>query len=463
MNVAHEVLRSLAAWGSYPAALTVRSGQRAELTSAAELRADIIRLSRTLDGWGVRPGHPVALFLDNSLDFVRVFTALLLLGALPVPLKLEYRRLELDEVFSCARPLAVVTEESHLPVLSRYLQNALVVGHSAGGFRAITQPAPDSPPAELPGDIASLNFTYRGHGYPLGALVTHQQYLDGARALQEGLQGRPGNRLLVLLPMAHIFSLVGCVLVPLLYRMIMVISDSLHPRVIFEQLRSLEVNVVTAVPELYELLARVKDPEIRLPALEALVCGGSTLSTEAYGKVRSAFSAQLLHGYGLTEFAPVSRNVRDQARAGTVGPVCDGVECSIKDADADGEGEILVRCAALSPGYYRRPRETAEAHAGPWFRTGDIGRLDRGHLLFRRELKATRKVNGNMVDLNEVHRALLSIPGCREARLEYGQGKLSAAVELAEGPPSRDGAVALKQHLQQLVAGYKIPRVITGL
>jgi len=463
MNVAQAILYSLAGWGSHPAALTMESGTDHRSTSAEQLAEEIRGLAGTLRGWGIGPGHAVALFLENSLDFVRVFAALLLLKAVPVPLKLEYRRLELAEVFSAVRPFGIVAEDDHLPLLSEHLGNALVIGRAAAGFRLLSTPGRPRPPAEVTEDIASLNFTYRGHGYPLAAMVSHRQYLHGARVLQDGLQGRPGERLLVLLPMAHIFSLVGCVLVPLLYRMTMVISRSLHPRVIFEQIRAWDVNTLTAVPDIYELLARVKDPELELPSLEALVCGGSTLSAESYERIRNAFSAQLLHGYGLTEFAPVSRNLRHQARAGTVGPPCQGVECAIDRPDAAGEGEILVRSEALSPGYYGRPRETAEAFAGSWFRTGDLGRLEDGHLVFRREAKSTRKVNGNMVDLEEVRRALLSLPGCREAEVEYDQGRLTARLSLEKGPPDSDRALELKGHLKGIIAGYKIPRVITGL
>ena len=57
-------------------------------------------------------------------------------------------------------------------------------------------------------------------------------------------------------------------------------------------------------------------------------------------------------------------------------------------------------------GYYKNPKLTKEAFDGDWFRTGDIGRIEDGHLIFEKEKKKSRKVNGNMVDLKELERMI---------------------------------------------------------
>jgi len=88
-------------------------------------------------------------------------------------------------------------------------------------------------------------------------------------------------------------------------------------------------------------------------------------------------------GYGLTETSPVlTLNPPHAPRRGTVGLPLPGVEVRIGDPDAEGLGEVLVRGACVFAGYLEDPAATARAFHDGWFRTGDLGRLERdGHLV----------------------------------------------------------------------------------
>jgi len=264
--------------------------------------------------------------------------------------------------------------------------------------------------------------------------------------------------MLVILPMGHIFTLVGCILVPLLYRMTSVIACTLHPRHLFRYIQENRIDHVCSVPEIYELLYRLRDNGMDLSSLKAFVSGGSLLTAECYSSIKSAFSVDLLHGYGLTEFTPISRNVRSQARAGTLGTVAEGIECRIHSPDSEGAGEIQVRAPSVASGYLRRPAETKEAYQDGWFRTGDLGRLEDGHLVFVKELKETRKVNGNLVDLREIRRAILTDPEVSECRVACGHNILSAELGLPAGVDLETKTVELRTRLRGLVADYKVPR-----
>ena len=404
----------------------------------------------------------MTLILDNSIDFIVIFLALLQIDAVPVPLKPEYRQLELDEIFNNSRPCAVVVEQHYLGTIRGYLEKLTVISRGTGGFRLEKTASDGSGTPVANEETASLNYTYRGHGYPLGAMIPHGQYLHGARVLQEGLQSSPGESMLSNLPMSHIFALVGCMLVPLLYRMTAVIARTLHPRHLFAMIAEHDVQYMTAVPEIYMLLHRLKDPALKLPMLKAFVCGGSLLTMQQYESLREAFGVEVLHGYGLTEFAPASRNMRGQARAGTVGPLCHGVQGRIYSPDGQGNGEIALKAPCMTREYYRRASETREAFREGWLMTGDLGRFDQGHLVFVRELKNTCKINGTMVDLEEVRRAILLDREVSEAAVAKEGNALTARIGVGSRIDLEQKARALAQQLKRRIFRAKNTEKSTG-
>ncbi|MFP4534481.1 MAG: class I adenylate-forming enzyme family protein [Spirochaetaceae bacterium] len=444
-------------WGTLATELSGTGEETA--VSAPELLEGIEGTARVLRRAGVREGVLVALFLENSVDFLLILFALFRLRAVAVIGKVEYRFLELREIFANADPPVVIAEKGATPTLSPFLSGRLVLERGERGL-SIGQAGTDAPErAPFDGSLASINYTYRGLGYPLGAMITPEQYLHGARVLQEGLQGEEGDPMLFAIPMTHIFTLVGCLLVPILYGMPMVVARTLHPRRTFDAIERLGVCHITAVPELYRLLLRTRDPDRPLPTLKSFVSGGSYLGSEEYHALRDAFDIEVLHGYGLTEFTPVSRNSRGDSRPGTVGPICDGVECQV---DGDSSGEIVLRTETMRAEYYRRPRESRDAYREGWFRSGDAGHFAEGHLVFDREIKRTCKVNGLLVDLVEVEGALAAMPGVRSVEASFVDGAVTARIETGRSETDRELTGWVRDFLSDRLAAYKIPKSVTS-
>jgi long-chain acyl-CoA synthetase len=105
--------------------------------------------------------------------------------------------------------------------------------------------------------------------------------------------------------------------------------------------------------------------------LRFAICGGAPLPREI-GEYFQITGISILEGYGLTETcAPVTIMTPEDIRFGTVGRPLP--EVTIKIAE---DGEILVKSRKVFKGYFKMPKETAEALDGGWFHTGDIGHLD---------------------------------------------------------------------------------------
>jgi long-chain acyl-CoA synthetase len=119
------------------------------------------------------------------------------------------------------------------------------------------------------------------------------------------------------------------------------------------------------------LAQRIVFPAIRKklgPNLKALICGSAPLSLETQ-LFFTMLGIPVLQAYGLTETTGIcTMDDPRHVEPGAVGPAIHGSEMKL------GEGnEILVRGPHVFPGYWNRPRETAEALAGGWFHTGDQG------------------------------------------------------------------------------------------
>jgi len=156
--------------------------------------------------------------------------------------------------------------------------------------------------------------------------------------------------------------------------------------------------------------------------LRLAVTGGGPISGEVQSFVRTAFGCNLVQGYALTETCACGTvQDPDDPDDGVVGPPvpcveiklrsCDGAEdptdregnpyladdeTHINDETCQGRGEVCIRGAAVSYGYFKQPEKTAEVFMPDgWFRTGDIGLWDsRGRLKLVDRLKNLVKLLG---------------------------------------------------------------------
>ncbi len=495
MSLADEVLAKASARAAKNVFVDVGTGKERVVYSGNDFVQMSQRIVRALEKEGVGYRSRVTVALRNSATFAATVTALLKCGAVFAPMKLEYRAVELTEMFRDLDPDFVITEAEHLESIWPYCDGRVVLVcdgvelhrvdydqharasplYSREGLAELSLLSPrPSDMSGLPPGVASINFTYRGHGYPLGAMIASEQYRIGTKALAECIDADRCHTMLVLLPMTHIYGLVACLFLPLLHDITAVLTHTLHPRRLLQTIRDESIDFLPAVPEIGELLAKTQTCEDSRIGVDLFVTGGSRLTEDCHRRILASLGctdasdasqttsgAELLNGYGLTEVTPATLNRRGDARIGTEGTVVHGLEWKLSDTD----GELLLRGPGVFRGYYRRPRETNEAlDPEGWLHTGDIFSVNQGHLRFVRELKPTCKINGLMVDLQELRAVLSGHDRVEDAHIAFRDGKLRAVVELSEGHSgangSRPSGDCLRAFLKERLASYKIPQSI---
>ena len=151
--------------------------------------------------------------------------------------------------------------------------------------------------------------------------------------------------------------------------------------------------------------------------LRLLVNGGAALDKETEEGFNN-LGIKIYQGYGLTETSPVLSSGNDfGARVGSVGQVYPSVKIKFLDKDADGIGEIAVKGPSVMLGYFNNDEANREVFERGWFKTGDLGYIDKNGYLFlmgRRKNVIVLK-NGKNVYPDEIENVINRIPGIKES------------------------------------------------
>ena len=118
--------------------------------------------------------------------------------------------------------------------------------------------------------------------------------------------------------------------------------------------------------------------------LKYIVCGGAPLRPELV-KDFDSFGINICEGYGITECSPlISCNPMGWKKLHSTGLKVNSVQVRIEKTREDDEtGEIVVKGDNVMLGYYKNPEATVEVFTKDgWFRTGDIGYMDKDNFIF---------------------------------------------------------------------------------
>lgn len=276
-------------------------------------------------------------------------------------------------------------------------------------------------------DIATLIYTSGTTGEPKGVMLTHGNITSNVHDASERYSFSAGDISLSVLPLSHVFERTG-MYVYLRYGMRVHYAESIEK--VPDNLKEVRPTIFIGVPRIFEkvferarlkaaLSGRVNEmifdwaidaakeyalatsdgpgPSISLSAkhgvadvviysklreffggkLRFCITGGAALPDEI-NLIFTGAGISIMQGYGLTETSPVvSSNNPLASRVGTVGKPIRNVKVRIAD-----DGEIEVSGPGVMKGYYKKDKETREAFTGDgWFRTGDIGEIDRDGFL----------------------------------------------------------------------------------
>jgi acyl-CoA synthetase (AMP-forming)/AMP-acid ligase II len=436
-----------------------------EALSYGELDATVDRLAAHLREVAPSPeGRRVAVIGPNVPALVAGMFAAWRAGAVAVPLSARLREFELTSILKDAEPAAVITVPAYrgysfVDLLERLelggSYGSLLVDDLGGVAKIAGGPGGDAPGDALGADVAALLYTSGTTGRPKGALVRHARELGIGAALSAILELTPADACAQVVPIAHAFGL-NCLVTALTAGVRIVLGDSSATvRPLLDALARHEVTVLNGSPALFVSLLKAA-PGGLARVRTGFVAGGP--SPPGLIERLDETGTTVLNLYGLTELGAASCCRLDdppEARYATAGRPLPTFEWRVED------GELHVRGPWVTPGYFRRPEETAEAFVGGWFRTGDVGRFDdEGRLAITGRAKDVVQVAGFSVFPAEIEGFLLTHPDVVQAAV-VGAPHEQLGEVLQAFVVAREGAEltpsVLLQFARRKIADYKLP------
>ncbi|WP_263309753.1 AMP-dependent synthetase/ligase [Brachybacterium atlanticum] len=394
---------------------------------------DVKAVAKGLIASEVAPGDVVAILSRTRYEWALADWAVWWAGGVSVPIYESSSPSQIQWIASdSAAKFALVESTRHkedmesvrgeLPALQRIgvLEDGILEDLRERGAGISDEELESRRTARRLDDVATIIYTSGTTGRPKGAELTHANFVDTTRSAVTLLGEKvlpSGSRLLMFLPMAHVFARLITVLAAAWPVTTAFTPDTKN---LLPDLAAFKPTFLLAVPRVFEkvyngaeakaiaggkgrifgaaaktaidystALADGKVPltlSLKHKLFDRLVYG--TLREAMGGQVRWAVSggaplgARLSHffrgigvtvleGYGLTETtAPICVNLPWDVRPGTVGPPLPGSSVAIDDS-----GELLVKGVMVFKGYHNNPEATAESLKDGWFHTGDLGSL----------------------------------------------------------------------------------------
>lgn len=438
-----------------------------DLVTHGELDAAGNRLAWALRGLGVGHGDRVVSWADTNLAVLPLFVALAKLGAVFAPLNARLGPGEAADVASLARGALLVADPAHAGDAGRVAKAANIPriatypgAELAGGPVLLPDAFPDrgscSEPSLRETDPHVVFFTSGSTGRPKGVVLSHRaNYL---RSFQGVFRDEP-EKTVCMFPLFHMAAFtLG--LSAWQTRGEIVFVESATAEEILGAAARRHANRLYCIPLVWNRILACDTSQWDLSSLKELDTGTSATPVELIRSLKERFPGTVTRiYYGSTEVGSATSlpDADVLRKPGSVGPASPGVDVTLT-----GEGEIRVRSAYTTDGYFDDEAATAEALRDGWFHTGDLGAFDdEGYLSIIGRKKELIRTGGESVSPSEVEAALAGAPGVRELAIvgvpDLDWGEIVCAVAVPQ-PGAELTLESLQGFAEGRLAGFKKPR-----
>ena len=453
-------------------AFSFEQGRKIKKISYRKFKSDIDSLAATFLNNGFN-NSKIALIGENSYEWIVSYFAIVTSGNVVVPLDKELSVTEIRNLINHSDAELIIFANNFLHVAKYLQQNEVSIKQYIDMndltelIKTATNIASVSNITINNDSLAALMYTSGTTGAPKGVMLSHRNIATNTMATGQLYEVYDS---MLVLPLHHIFGFVGGICVPIHQGSEVFINSGLKN--ILSDLEICTPTSLSLVPlfiesfykkiwetaakkgkdELLKKLIKISNGLLKIGIdvrrklfksvlqsfggnLAVIVSGGAPID-QKYAKGFRDFGITILNGYGITECSPVvAVNRNGYYRDGSVGKVLPHCQVKIADQDKNGHGEILVKGDTVMLGYYKNEQATTESFDGLWFKTGDIGYLDKDGFLYVSGRKKNLIIlsNGKNVYPEEIEFDLINnIPYIEEVVVHAQNNILVAEVYLGK-------------------------------
>lgn len=427
--------------------------------SYAQFSAEIRELAQQLNQFGVQPGDNIGVHYPSGRHYIALVYAIWYCGACVTPLPTELTPSEKKQIFQYVHLDAVVSSVrlvSQLEGMIEPVQHSL--SHQAV-FAKVTSTCLVAP------QLANMNpafirFTSGTTGDAKGVVLSHEAIFARIQAANRVLQIGITDRVLWLLSMDYHFAV--SIVAYLTFGASIILPKNSFGITLLTAATVHRATLIYGSPTHYAMMIQ-DDSGATLPnELRLAIVTTTALRSEIAETFYQRFGRVLNETYGIIELGLPAINIsQDRAKQGSVGKILPDYELRLEGSET--QGEIMMRGTGMLDAYYFpwRSREEILAQHDGWFKTGDLGKIDReGFLYIVGRSKEMISIGGMKFFPEEVETVLEKHPAIQNACVfgvhekQWGEPHAHVVLKPEQAAPSEQ---ELRSYCRQYLAPHKIP------
>lgn len=402
---------------------------KGESLTFKEFGERVKNLVRTFDENGFKEGEKIALLGGSMPNWPVAYMAATTSSRIIVPLLPDFTAFEIANILEHSECKAIIISKRLIYKLSDTMRERLEFIICLDTLEILKVPSDNNlentdlvgpKPVKVnhrdpqPDDIASIIYTSGTSGQSKGVILTHKNIVSNLKMIYKLYPVDQNDVFLSILPLSHAYECTIGMLYPMTEgSSVYYLDGAPTPNLLMPALKSVRPSIMLSVPLIVEkiyknkvrpmftknwpmqlvysigpirrllhMLAGKKLVEMFGGRLRFFGIGGAKLDASVERFLKDAKFPYAI-GYGLTECSPLLAGAVGKFPLQTTGPILKDMQVRIADANNNGIGEIQVKGDNVMQGYYKDPIRTEAAFTPDgWFRTKDLGKLDKKGNIF---------------------------------------------------------------------------------